>query len=90
VGRVKSWSEIERLKTNKNLYSTFKESKKYNNKMRKKHYNAAYFLIHHNNLFEHSFGIRLKIVGLNAWIVCYGLSGSISSSVRVPAAGHEK
>lgn len=58
--------------------------------MRKKLYNAAYFLIHHNNPFDHSFGIRLKIVGLNAWIVCYGLSRSVSGSVRIPAVEGEK
>jgi len=58
--------------------------------MRKKLYNAAYFMLNNNESFGHSFGIRLKVVGLNAWIVCYALSRTVFSSIRVPSAQGER
>ena len=47
--------------------------------MRKKIYNASYFLINTNSSYEYSFGVRLTIVGLNTWIVGYGLSRLFSA-----------
>ncbi|EAR99070.1 hypothetical protein TTHERM_00387120 (macronuclear) [Tetrahymena thermophila SB210] len=58
--------------------------------MRTKLYNAAYFLLNNNESFGHSFGIRLKIVGLNTWIVGYAVSRYYFSSLRVKAAQDER
>lgn len=58
--------------------------------MRRKIYNAAFFLLNNNESFAHSFGIRLKIVGLNLWIGGYAIARTYSSSLRLPSANDEK
>ncbi len=58
--------------------------------MRTKLYNAAYFLLNNNESFGHSFGIRLKVVGLNAWVVAYAVSRFYFSSLRTKSAKGER
>jgi len=58
--------------------------------MKKKLYNAAYFLLNTSQSFEHSFGIRLQVIGLNVWIVGYALSRTYFGSLRAKAAIGDK
>lgn len=67
-----------------------KKNWRISNTMRKKLYNAAYFMLNNNESFGHSFGIRLKVVGLNAWIVCYALSRYYFSNLRIKSAKDER
>jgi len=54
-------------------------------RIRQKIYNAAFFLINTNYTFEHSFGVRLKIVGLNLWLAYYGIFRNYFQSLRLKA-----
>lgn len=58
--------------------------------MRNKLYNAAYFMLNNNESFGHSFGIRLKVVGLNGWIVAYALSRYYVGNLRIRSADGER
>lgn len=50
--------------------------------MRKKFFNASYWLINTNKSYEYSFGVRLKVVGINAFITGYALSRLYCGSFR--------
>jgi len=41
--------------------------------MRKRVYNPSYFLLNTTEAFEYSFGVRIKIIGLNLGLLSYGL-----------------
>ena len=58
--------------------------------MRKKIFNPSYWLINTNQSYEYSFGVRLTVIGLNVWIVGYGLSRLFFGSWRNKALAGEK
>ncbi len=58
--------------------------------MRKKLFNQAYWLINTNESYEYSFGVRLKVVGVNTWIVCYCLARLYFGSWRAKRAQGER
>jgi len=49
--------------------------------MKKKLYLQSYFLINSNYSYEHSFGIRMKYVGLNLMIVGYAACRLVFSTL---------
>jgi hypothetical protein len=57
--------------------------------MRKKLYTQAYFLINSSHSYEHSFGVRLKYVGLNSMIIGYSFARLYFSSLRLKAGENE-
>jgi len=58
--------------------------------MKKKLYLQSYFLINSNYMYEHSFGVRMKVIGLNGMIFFYGLARLYFGSLRAKAAPGEK
>ena len=57
--------------------------------MKKKLYNPSYWLINSNHSYEYSFGIRLNVVGLNCWILCYSLARLYFGSLRLKSGNGE-
>ena len=58
--------------------------------MRKKLYNASYWLINTNSSYEYSFGVRLTVIGVNGWILGCALSRLYFSSWRPKAIKGER
>ena len=58
--------------------------------MKKKLYLQSYFLINTNHSYEHSFGIRIKYVGLNMMLLGYAAARYFFGNLRLKAAPEEK
>lgn len=50
--------------------------------MRKRFFNTSYWLLNTNLSYEYSFGVRLKIVGMNLFLGGYAVSRLYTGSLR--------
>ncbi|CAD8061819.1 unnamed protein product [Paramecium primaurelia] len=57
--------------------------------MRKQIYTQAYFLIQNNHNYSHSFGVRMKYVGLNTLIGVYAAARYYFNALRLKSANGE-
>ena len=50
--------------------------------MRKRFFNTSYWLLRTNESYEYSFGVRLKVVGINAFVAGYGIAKLYAGNMR--------